>query len=902
MADLPPMLKQYRQIKARHPDALVLFRLGDFYELFQADAELVARQLNLTLTTRRFSKTVSLPMCGIPHQRLNSYIARLIERGHRVAVVEQLQDARHTKGLVDRGVVRVITPGTVVEDTLLAEQELCLLAGIVVGDGRQGRPRGYGLAVVDLSTGEFSTTQITPDSPDQAESCFWEELARLRPNEIVLPRSLAEQAEWSARLTAIHPTRLSPLDEADFDPAQAAGRLKAHLGVSSLESFGCADLPLALSAAGAVLSYLQNNQISDLAHIVRLTTYHPSAYMSLDPVTRRNLELTATLRDGRYPGSLCARLDRTLTAMGGRRLRSWLTRPLLDVSAINERLAAVSDLVEHGLRRGDMRQALNGLADMERLVGRIGFGNANARDLVSLRKVLEQTPRIKETLQDTSSALLQRLNNTLDMAVLGEMTDLIARAVVDAPPILLQEGGLIRPGYDAELDKLRQVACSGRDWLAAFEVAERERTGIKNLRVRYNQVFGFFIEVTKSYLSQVPLDYERRATVTHAERFVSPALRAREAEILTAEERINELEYELFVEVRRRVAAQSASLTLAARALAELDVLTALAETAAVYGYSCPTLDDSTDLIIRQGRHVVVEHSLADGERFVPNDTVLTPDQRLMVITGPNMSGKSVYIRQVALIALLAQMGSLVPAQEARVGLVDRIFVRAGASDDIAQGRSTFLVEMSETGYILRHATRRSLIVLDEVGRGTSTYDGMSIAWAIAQDIHNRIEARTLFATHFQELTRLAQELAAARCYSMAVAEQDGRAIFMRHLIAGCDSPTSAPLRQVSLQVARLAGLPEHVIAQARDILARLEGRERAVEQPDIDVIHEEKAAWPDPPARQSGWRSLDETILDAVLTRLGRLDIGNLTPVQALVILNELQQMLQQQINLDKG
>ncbi len=887
MSRQTPMLKQYRQIKGRYPDALLLYRLGDFYELFEADAEVVSRRLGLVLTSRRFARDVRLPMCGIPHHRLNGYLARLIKLGFKVAIVEQLEDARRAKGLVKRDVVRVITPGTVVEEALLRDYEERLLVGVVVGAQRRGLPEGFGLAVVDLATGMFRATQMTGAD---AESMFWQELERLAPREIVLARTQAGDERLISRLEGIRAARISPIDDLDFSFEMAEKRLKAHFGVVTLEGYGCVGQPLAVTAAGGVLYYLQSNQISELAHIVRLTTYDLAAFMTLDNVSRRNLELLTTWRDGRRAGSLFDRLDGTLTAMGRRLLRRWLLRPLLDLDAIGERQDAVAELVEQALWRSDLRDLLDGMYDLERLVGRIGFGNANARDLAALRSVLNRVPRIDALLSNARSARL-RVGARLSLDKLQSVAALIARSIVDQPPILLQGGGLIRAGYDEELERLRRIAGSGRDWLARFEAEERARTGIKNLRVRYNQVFGFFIEVTRSNLHLAPAEYERRATVKHAERFVTPALKAREIEILTAEDESKAREYELFAQIRRRVAAEAEALSRAAGVLAELDAVAALAEAAARYGYVRPTVDEGAAIVIRQGRHPVVEHALADGERFVPNDTTLTPDERLMILTGPNMSGKSVYIRQVALIALLAQMGSFVPAAEARIGLVDRIFVRAGASDDISRGRSTFLVEMSETGYILRHATARSLIVLDEVGRGTSTYDGMSIAWAVAEEVHNTLGARTLFATHFHELTRLARRLHCARNYTLAVTERENRVIFLRQLVAGGAD------KSYGVQVARLAGLPECVIARANDVLTQLEKSEAhfsldaeavsgETDEPgqanEALVVREQPEVFALP--------GVDEAALRKVLDELMRVDVANITPVQALLILNELQ------------
>ena len=802
----PPMLKQYRALKASYPDALLLFRLGDFYELFDEDARVAARELGIVLTSRRFSKEIRLPMCGVPYRRVMTHVGRLIKRGHKVAIAEQVEDARKAKGLVRREVVRVVTPGTVVEEALLRDKADNYLVTLTKSREKQG----YGLAVVDLSTGEFATTQ-TDDG-----AALLEELHRLQPREVVLPADLAADEMFVASFELIHPARVSSLKAEHFSPAAARQRLLAHFGVASLEAYGCETLPLATSAAGAALAYLQESQLSDLSHLRRLSTYSLLNFVSLDSVTRRNLELTRTLREGRAPGSLFWALDATATAMGARLLRRWIHQPLRDLARIEARLDAVENLVNDHFLRADLRHLLDGLYDVERLVGRIGFGNANARDLVALRSVMDRLPDLKVLLERTTVPHLRGLHESLD--TLQDVADLIRQAVVDSPPILVREGGLIRPGYNADLDGLRVAATDGRDWLAAFESSERKRTGIPNLRVKYNRVFGFFIEVTKSHLGKVPPEYERRATVRSAERFVTPELKLKEAEILSAEDRADELEYDLFVELRRRVADDSDRLQTAARVLAELDATAALAEVAARHGYVRPTVDDSDSIVICQGRHPVVERSLPGGERFVPNDTCLDGEGKcLVIVTGPNMSGKSVFIRQVALIVLMAQMGSFVPAASARVGLANRIFVRTGATDDIAQGRSTFLVEMSETAHILRHATPRSLVVLDEVGRGTSTYDGVGLAWAVGEVLHDQVRARTLFATHFHELTALADECSGACNVSLAVAEQGDEIVFLRQVVPGGAD------RSYGVQVARLAGLPERVIVRAAEVMNRLE-------------------------------------------------------------------------------
>ncbi len=883
-----PMLRQYRRLKARYPDALILYRLGDFYELFEEDAKLAARELDLVLTSRRFSKQVRLPMCGLPYRSLTQYVARLIEKGHKVAVAEQLEDARKAKGLIKRDVVRVITPGTVVEGDLLCEDQENYLVTLAPGK------RGYGLALLDLSTGEFAATQ-TPQL-----SALVEELHRLKPSELVLPDELGDEG-LSQALQTIHPARRSPLPQAEFAPSAAAERLKRHFEVASLEACGCADLPLATAAAGATLAYLQTSQLTPgldqddepegyLAHVRRLVTYDLGATMHLDQTTRRNLELTCTLRDGRVEGSLLGVLDQTLTAMGARLLRRWINQPLLDLEAIQTRLDAVEELHGNAFLRADLGKILKGLHDVERLVGRIGFGSANGRDLAALKWALQRLPRLKARLAQAQSAHLSQLAQLDEHS---QVLELIDRALVERPPALIKEGGLIRSGYREELDDLRAQAQAGRDWLTEYEAKQRERFGVDNLRVRYNQVLGFYVEITKSKLKQISLpdEYERRATVTHAERFITPELRQQEATILSAEDRAKEVEYELFVALRRQVAGHAATLSQVARALAELDTLIALAETAAVRGYVKPTVSADARIDIRQGRHPVVEELLPDGERFVPNDARLDADgQRLLIITGPNMAGKSVYIRQVALITLMAQMGGFVPAESAHVGLADRIFVRAGASDDISQGRSTFLVEMSETGYILSHATSRSLIVLDEVGRGTSTYDGVGLAWAVGEHLHDQLGARTLFATHFHELTELGERLPGARNYTLAVKERGDQVIFLRQVVPGGAD------RSYGIHVARLAGLPEAVVGRAEAVMQHLEKveSETVVEDKTADKSLEHRQ--PELAETRAPYHAERNEIVWQAARELFGLDIANLTPVQALVWLNQWQGRLREQ------
>ena len=900
---LTPMLAQYRGIKARFPDAIVLFRLGDFYETFEADARTAARELELVLTSRSFAKGVRLPMAGVPHHHVQAHIARLIERGYKVALIEQLEDPRKVKRLVKRDVVRVITPGTVVEDALLRATSENYLAAIVAapsppsplpqGRGEQGVRVGFGLALIDLSTGEFATTQI--DGAD-AETRLFNELQRVQASEYVLPPTLMDDEAFAVRLRAIRPARLSPIDERVCEVETARDTLTEHFGVTTLDGFGCAHLPLAVSAAGAALRYLKRNQpnnesTSPLLHLNHLWTFSLADSMTLDAATRRNLELTSALQgDGKSPRSLFGVLDHTVTAMGARLLKRWIQQPLLDLAQIHARLDAVDELHRDVFLREDLRKSLDGLYDVERLVGRIGFGNANARDLIALKITLVRLPGIKARLAQTQSARLHELEQALDE--LHDVAHVIDRALVDNPPILIREGGLIKRGYDPALDELREQTARGKQWLEELEAGERQRTGIKSLRVRYNEVFGFFIEVPRSAAKLVPQDYERRATITHAERYVTPELKTQETRILAAEDRANDVEYDLFVRLRRVVAEQAARLQAAARTLAHLDALAALAEAAARYQYVKPIVDDGDALEIREGRHPVVERFLRD-ESFVPNDVRLDGEaQRVIILTGPNMSGKSVFVRQAALIALMAHVGSFVPASFARVGLIDRIFTRVGASDDIAQGRSTFLVEMSEASAILRHATPRSLIVLDEVGRGTSTYDGISLAWAVAEELHDVVGAKTLFATHYHELTRLAEVAGAAiKNYAMAVSERGHEVVFLRQVIPGSAE------KSFGIHVARLAGLPDRVIKRAEEMLRELEESrqgDRGAGSEGLEaraLVRQDRALYD---ARLDTFRS--------ILQQLMAVDIANVTPLQALNALNEMQAQVRELRLLSKS
>lgn len=865
--DLTPMMRQYHQLKAQYPGTLLMFRLGDFYEFFYDDARLAARELEIVLTSREVGKGRRVPMCGVPHHALESYLARLVERGHRVAICDQLEDPRKAKGLVKRDVVRVVTPGTVIEQSLLPQYANNYLVAVNPSE------QTWGLAAADLSTGEFQVTEL---SGDAREIRMAEELARLAPREILASERAGEQV----RAVAGGDARITTLEDWRFDLVTSRRVLLNHFQVATLDGFGCEHLPSAVAAAGALLQYLQDTQRSPLTHFWRIVTYSTEAALMLDAGTRRNLEILRNLRDGSTAGTLYEILNETKTAMGARKLRQWLLEPLVDQDAIEARLDAVEHFVQQPRLREALRSTLSGMADLQRLVGRVGHGSANARDLVALAGVLRRLPTVARLLQDVPNAL-RRLAEQVHTH--DEVAALIEGAIVDQPPIAVQDGGVIRDGYSPELDALRQAAREGKDWIANLEVQERARTGIKSLKVGFNKVFGYYIEVSKANLQLVPRDYIRKQTLTNAERFVTEAMEEREAVILGAEERMAELEYALFCDVRDRVGAHADELLNTAQAIAELDVLASLAEVAAIGRYARPLIASEPVLEIEAGRHPVIERVL-QGERFVPNDLRMSADDRAMlIVTGPNMAGKSTYLRQAAHIVLMAQIGSFVPAAKTRIGLVDRIFTRVGAIDDIATGRSTFLVEMQEVANILHHATRQSLIILDEVGRGTSTYDGMSIAWAVVEYLHDRIGARTLFATHYHELTELASLLPRVLNVNVLVKEEGGRVVFLRKVVDGGAD------RSYGIHVAQLAGLPVEVIEQAQRILQHLEAASPAGPETFL----------PPMPSRATGALQLPlplsapSPVEEALLT----LNLENMTPMEAMAALNALREQLRQRL-----
>ncbi len=859
------MFRQYQAIKARYPDVLLLFRLGDFYEMFGEDAKIGSQVLQLVLTSREIGKGNRVPMCGVPHHAVERYIAKLLEAGYKVAICDQLEEPSPKKRLVRRDVTRVLTPGTLVEDAFLEAKQYNFLVAIVEQEASEGQR--FGLAVAEVSTGEFAVTELNAKT-------LWDELVRLQPAEVLLPEPLAENETFKARLTEIcERTTITPFD---LDPFTEPERLLCqHFQVTTLDGFGVTGMPLAIRAAALIIAYLQRTQLAALEHLKGLSVYNVSEFMLIDNATRRNLELVQSLRDGGVYGTLLWVLDDTVTPMGGRLLRRWILQPLLSPERINERLDAVEELYRNTLWRQELRETLRKMPDLERLVARVGTGTATPRDLAQIRSALEVVPQLRQLLAEAKASLLVRLAQRLHTA--ADLHQRLATALVDNPPQRLTEGGIFRDGYHPELDELRYIAQHSKELIAALEAKERERTGIRNLRVGYNQVFGYYIEVTKANLHLVPPDYIRKQTLTDVERFVTPELKELENKVLGAEERISQLEYQLFVELRQEVAQRSGELLETARAVAELDVLATLAEVAAKNHYTRPIVDDGDEIVIKEGRHPVVEQVQRD-KPFVPNDCHLdNRENQLLIITGPNAAGKSTYLRQVALIVLMAQMGSFVPAKEAHIGVVDRIFTRVGAHDELVRGQSTFMVEMTETANILHNATERSLVLIDEIGRGTSTYDGIAIAWAVAEELH-RIGCKCLFATHYHHLNELENLLPRVRNYRAAVLEEGDKVVFLYRIVPGGTD------RSYGIQVARLAGLPATVIERAKEILTTLESNDQKVVTPPKTVAQLITA-----PVQLR----LFEFAPHPVLERLKQIDPDSLTPREALALLYDLKRQL---------
>ena len=856
--NLTPMRHQYLQIKKQYPDTIVLFRLGDFYETFDEDAKIVAQACDIVLTSRPVGKGQRVPLAGVPYHAVEGYLAKLIKAGHKVAIVEQV-GAQPARGLMPREVIRVVTPGTIVEPTLLQEKSNNYLAALVIEDHRAG------IAYADITTGEFAATQLSGDDVEQMAA---EELERLRPAECLIQDTPNTQYPISNIQL-----QTSKYDSWRFELGNARQALLDHFEVASLAGYGCEGLPLAVRAAGAIVQYLRETQKAALAQLSDLRTYSTNEFMTLDASTRRSLELSRTIRTGAVKGSLLGVLDATVTAMGGRLLRQWLNQPLLDVGKLEQRLDAVEALYHDTPTRTQVRALLKELADLERLTSRTVQRIAAPRDLVGMRRSLEKAPHIREALAQLKEAErdhpLQTLLSQLDPC--EDTASLIGEAIADDPPATLASGGVIKPGFSAELDSVATASRDAKHWVANLERSERKRTGIKSLKVGYNKVFGYYIEVTKANLDAVPEEYIRKQTLVNAERYITPELKEYESLILNAQERILDIEARLFRQVCDQVAAAAERLLSTARALAHLDVYAALAEVAIRNNYVRPVLTDGDEVEIIAGRHPVVELTRRE-DPFVPNDARFSQEEGILIITGPNMSGKSTYLRQVALIVLMAQVGSFVPAAEVKMGLVDRIFTRIGAQDEIWAGQSTFMVEMIEMANILHHATNRSLLILDEIGRGTSTYDGMSIAWAVVEYIHNhpRLRAKTLYATHYHELTELADILPRVCNYNVGVAEDGDKVIFLHKIVPGGAD------RSYGIHVAQLAGLPKTVIHRAEEILKELErDSHRAPIRPRHIAEIRQLALFPE---------------TSPIIEELKKLDLESMTPLEALNRLYELQ------------
>ena len=877
-----PLMRQYAAIKKEHPSALLFFRLGDFYELFFEDAVVAARELQITLTSRNKEKGAAIPMCGVPYHAAENYIAKLIRKGFKVAICEQMEDPRLAKKLVKREVTRVLTPGTAA-DAHLGSEENNFLACVA----RAGNAAGF--AALDLSTGEFRATEFVGDD---AERRIREELLVLRPREVLFasslplfdqPRGSVPQAAAAPRMASLENARWAetPLDDWVFAPDYAIPQVENHFGVLSLEGFGLADRSAAATAAGAILHYVRTTQRGSLDHVDRIGFYERQNCLVLDAVTVRNLELIEPLFSGAGDNATLFRcLDCTVTPMGKRLLRAWMLRPSIDISEINQRLDAVEGMVKDLVAREELRRSMEGILDLERLLSRVTLETANPRDLLALATSLAKLPAVRTSLSHFPAPRLQGLHAQCDE--LGDLRTRIASSLEDEPPLTLADGGVIRGGVDATLDELRDLSRNSKQYIAQIEQRERQRTGIGSLRVKFNNVFGYYLEISKANLHHTPPDYERKQTLVNAERFTTPELKEYEAKVLDAQEKMVEIERRLFAELRSAIAAEARRIRQTALAVAEIDVLANFASVAANRNYCRPKLGDNADIEIVEGRHPVIEQLEISGvaDRFVPNDLYLNATSHsILLITGPNMGGKSTYLRQAALIVLMAQMGSFVPARSARLGLVDRIFTRIGASDNLARGRSTFMVEMTETAAILNTATARSLILLDEVGRGTATYDGLAIAWAAIEYIHANTRAKTLFATHYHELTELADRLSGVKNFHVGVKESGGGIVFLRKVEEG------AADKSYGIEVAKLAGLPTDVVNRAREVLAEHESAERnAVKH----LAHDE--------ARDSGPMQLTifTPLSQKIVDRIRETDLNRISPMDALNLLHELKKQME--------
>lgn len=877
-AQLSPMMQHYMETKENYPDCLLFYRLGDFYEMFFDDAKIVSKELELTLTGKECGLPERAPMCGVPHHAVDTYLSRLVQKGYKVAIAEQVEDPRLAKGLVKREVTRVVTPGTILSGQGLDESKNNYLMSVVY------LAKSYGVACVDVTTGEFLVTEV----PELRN--LLDEIYKFQPSEIICNEpfymSGIDLDELKNRMNFI----VSALDAHYFDEAICSNTLKDHFHVDRLEGLGLMDYPVGSIAAGVAMQYLLETQKTSLSHITRVTPYRSGKYMIIDTSTRRNLELLETLREKQKRGSLLWVLDKTRTAMGARLLRSFIEQPLIDRKEILLRQEAIAELNDAYISREEIIEYLNPIYDLERLIGRISYQTANARDLIAFKNSLKMLPYIRQILTELHSELATKLLEDLDP--LEDIADLIEQAIVDDPPINVREGGLIKEGFHEEADQLRHAKTEGKTWLAELEAREKEQTGIKNLRVKYNKVFGYYLEVTNSFLNQVPPHYIRKQTLTNAERFTTDELKKLEDVILGAEDKLFILEYDLFVAIRSQIASQVERIQKTAHAIAWLDCLTSLSVVATKNNYVCPKINEKGIIDIKDGRHPVVEQMMRD-DLFITNDTYLdNHSKRLSVITGPNMAGKSTYMRQTALICLMAQIGSFVPAKEANICISDRIFTRVGASDDLASGQSTFMVEMTEVANILRNATKNSLLILDEIGRGTSTFDGLSIAWAVIEYISNTkiLGAKTLFATHYHELTELEGILNGVNNYCIAVKEMGDDIVFLRKIVKGGAD------KSYGIQVAKLAGVPDSVLERAKEIVEELVDNDISAKSKEI--ASQAKTAKKKPVKKLDevdlGQMSLFDTVKDNdIIKELQDMDLSVMTPIEALNTLYKLQNQL---------
>jgi DNA mismatch repair protein MutS len=879
MTNITPLMQQYMQIKEQYKDCILFYRLGDFYEMFFEDAKICSKELEIALTGKSIGNDERAPMCGVPYHAVESYLAKLISRGYRVAICEQVEDPKTAKGLVKRDVIRIVSPGTNLNTQVLDETRNNYLMAVV------HTTNAYGISVVDITTGDYFVTEI-----DETRKLM-DEIYKWSPSEIICNDTFLVSGVDIEALKSIYNISISPLEPWYFDDTLCVRALMEHFDVGSLDGIGLKDYTIGTIAAGSIMQFLTETQKTALTHITKLTPYTYEKFMLLDSSTVRNLELTETIRDKQKRGSLLWVLDKTKTAMGARLLRNYLEQPLIDHEMIIQRLSAVKQLKENMITREEIREYLNPIYDLERLMGKISYKSANPRDLIAFKSSLTMLPHIKFLIKNLDSELIKEVYDELDD--LSDIYELIDASIEEEPPINIKEGGIIKNNYNKEVDRLRRAKTEGKDWLMELETKEREATGIKNLRINYNRVFGYYLEVTNSYKNLVPQDWTRKQTLANAERYTTNKLKELEDIILGAEDKLFSLEYDLFCEIRDKIGQEVKRIQQTAKAIARLDVYASLALVAERNNYVCPDINTEGRLIIKNGRHPVVEKTISN-DMFVANDTYLDNESnRVSIITGPNMAGKSTYMRQTALIVLMAQIGSFVPADSADIGIVDRIFTRVGASDDLAGGQSTFMVEMTEVANILRNATKNSLLILDEIGRGTSTYDGLSIAWAVIEHIssNSKLGAKTLFATHYHELTELEGKLDGVNNYCIAVKEQGDDIIFLRKIVKGGAD------KSYGIQVAKLAGVPATVLRRANEIVNELIGNDLALKAKDISTAVEQKEEFIQEtlPLKQLSLFSMSGN--EDIITEIRDMDIARLTPLDAINKLYALQKKIRDRI-----